>query len=88
MNVNHQEISRALRQNDVLELSKLFEAEFNQPDMHDRVLMLDVMSSAPNVEENKSSKNEDCNSSKYVSHDGTADTEDAKIGMNLSDFCI
>ena len=88
MSVFHQKISRALRQNDVLELSKLFEDEFNQPDMHDRVLMLDVMDSAPNVEENKIRQNKDCSSSKDVSHGGTGDIEDARIGMNSSDLCI
>ena len=36
-------MARALKQDDVLEVSKLFEAEFNQPDLHDRVLIFDVV---------------------------------------------
>ena len=36
-------MSCALGQDDVLEFSKLFEAEFNQPDLHDRVLVFDVV---------------------------------------------
>ena len=40
------EMSRALKQEDVLELSKLFEAEFNKPDLHDRVLVFDVVGKA------------------------------------------
>ena len=36
-------MARALKQDDVLEVSKLFEAEFNQPDLHDRVLISDVV---------------------------------------------
>ena len=38
-------MSRALKQDDLLQLSKLYEAEFNQPDLHDRVLVFDVVAS-------------------------------------------
>ena len=36
-------MARALKQDDVLEVSKLFEEEFNKPDLHDRVLIFDVV---------------------------------------------
>ena len=56
-------MARALKQDDVLEVSKLFEAEFNQPDLHDRVLIFDVVvprsfSSVSSVEEAKRHENE------------------------------
>ena len=38
-------MSRALKEDDVLKLSKLYEAEFNQPDLHDRILVFDVVAS-------------------------------------------
>ncbi|XP_028395438.1 uncharacterized protein LOC114519497 [Dendronephthya gigantea] len=38
-------MTRALKENDLLELSKLYETEFNQPDLHDRILVFDVVSS-------------------------------------------
>ena len=38
-------MSRALKQDDLVKLSKLYEAEFNQPDLHDRVLVFDVVAS-------------------------------------------
>ena len=37
----------SLKSKDVLELSKLYEAEFNQPDLHDRILIFDVVTSWP-----------------------------------------
>ena len=40
-------MSRALKQEDERELSKLYEAEFNQPDLHDRVLVFDVVALWP-----------------------------------------
>ena len=36
-------MSRALRAGDVLELSKIYEAEFNKAELHDRVLVFDVI---------------------------------------------
>ena len=36
-------MSRALKENDVLEMLKLYEAEFNRPDVHDRILVFDVV---------------------------------------------
>ena len=55
-------MARALKQDDVLEVSKLFEAEFNQPDLHDRVLIFDVVVprsfSSVSVEEAERHKNE------------------------------
>ena len=55
-------MTRALKQDDVLEVSKLFEAEFNQPDLHDRVLIFDVVVprsfSCVSVKEDERHKNE------------------------------
>ena len=36
-------MSRALRPDDVLELSRIYEPEYNKPELHDRVLVFDVM---------------------------------------------
>ena len=73
-------MSRALKQEDERELSKLYEAEFNQPGLHDRVLIFDVVASWPprplvaNVEENETSEASD------QSDDGSQETD-----MNSSD---
>ncbi len=73
-------MSRALKQNDLVELSRLFEAEFNQPGLHDRVLIFDVVASWPrrrsevNAEENETSEASD------QSDDGSQETD-----MNSSD---
>ena len=53
-------MSRALKQDDLAKLSKLYEAEFNKPDLHDRVLVFDVVASqvegVSNVDKNETSK--------------------------------
>ena len=36
-------MNRALKHDDLLGLSKLYESEFNKPDLHDRVLTFDVV---------------------------------------------
>ena len=41
----HSNISRALKLNDLQDLSKMYEAEFNNPDLHDRILIFDVVAS-------------------------------------------
>ena len=51
-------MSRALKQEDERELSKLYEAEFNQPDLHDRVLVFDVVASWPLSVSDVDEKNE------------------------------
>ena len=38
-------MSRALKQEDERGLSKLYESEFNKPDLHDRILIFDVVAS-------------------------------------------
>jgi hypothetical protein len=52
--------SASLKLSDTAELSRLFEAEFNKPDLHDRVLIFDVVASPPQrlVEENENEMNE------------------------------
>ena len=66
-------MARALKQDDVLEVSKLFEAEFNQPDLHDRVLIVDVVVprsfSSVSVEEDERHKNETRKESKDDEND-------------------
>ena len=41
----HSNMSRALKLNDLQDLSKMYEAEFNNPDLHDRILIFDVVAS-------------------------------------------
>ena len=78
--------SRALKRKDERELSRLFEAEFNQPDLHDRVLIFDVVASWPrrhsevNAEENE--KNEAGDQSEDANDDEATEIESGETGMN------
>ena len=79
-------MARALKQDDVLEVSKLFEAEFNQPDLHDRVLIFDVVVpqsfSSVSVEEAERHKNE----TRKESEDGENDkAEILETGIKIND---
>ena len=79
-------MARALKQEDVLEVSKLFEAEFNQPDLHDRVLIFDVVAprsfSSVSVEEDERHKNE----TRTESEDGENNkAETLETGMKIGD---
>ena len=70
----------------MLEVSKLFEAEFNQPDLHDRVLIFDVVVprsfSSATVEEDERHENETAKEGE----DGSKDkTEIPETGMNIND---
>ena len=84
-------LSRELKMNDVLELSKLYEAEFNKPDLHDRVLVFDVVASClrrdsdVNIEENEGSENQTSKQSEDGRHGETAEIESEETGMNVSD---
>jgi hypothetical protein len=82
-------MSSALKQDDERELLKFYEAEFNQPDLHDRVLIFDVVASWPlnvlNVDENERDKNGDSNQNEDGSDGETAEIENGEIGMNTSD---
>jgi hypothetical protein len=79
-------MSRALKQDDVLELSKLYEAEFNKPDMHDRVLIFDVVASWPRRLEDEGIKNEASSQSEDGNDGETAEIENVEIvGVNTSD---
>ena len=91
MSIFTQTMSRAVKLNDVLELLKLFEAEFNKPDLHDRVLIFDVVASRPRrlrvatVEENERNENEARSQSKDGSDGETAKAENVEIGVNAND---
>jgi hypothetical protein len=79
-------LSRALKQDDERELLKLYEAEFNQPDLHDRVLIFDVVASWPlnvlNVDENERNiKNGDSKQNEDGSDDETAEIDNMEIGI-------
>jgi hypothetical protein len=78
-------MSRALKQDDERELLKLYEGEFNQPDLHDRVLIFDVVASWPlnvlKVDENERNKNGDSNQNEDESDDETAEIDNMEIGM-------
>ena len=65
-------MSRALKQEDERGLSKLYEAEFNKPDLHDRVLIFDVVArfSDASVEENV------CNKNKEIVKKATTESDD------------
>ena len=79
-------MARALKQDDVLEVSKLFEAEFNQPDLHDRVLIFDVVVprsfSSVNVEEDERHRNE---TRKESEDDENDKAEILETGMKIND---
>jgi hypothetical protein len=91
MSIFAQTMSRAVKLNDVLELLKLFEAEFNKPDLHDRVLIFDVVASRPRrlrvatVEENERNENEASSQSKDRNDDETVKAENVEIGVNAND---
>ncbi len=90
-------MSRALKQDDLLQLSKLFEAEFNQPGLHDRVLIFDVVASWPrrpsdeNVEETnqagdiiaRNETGEAGDQNEEGSHDETAENEKVESGFMI-----
>ena len=76
-----------------LGLSKLYEREFNQPDLHDRVLVFDVVAStkyelsATNVGGNKSNENEIMKNEEGENHRKRA-SESGKVddvGLNSED---
>ena len=78
-------MARALKQDDVLEVSKLFEEEFNKPDLHDRVLIFDVVVprsfSSVNAEDDQRPANE----TTTQSEDGKKDeAEILGTGMNIN----
>jgi hypothetical protein len=78
-------MSRALKQNDVLELSKLYEAEFNRPDLHDRVLVFDVVGKASwqhvfNVKNERSGSEASAQSEDESEYESPVQT--VRVGMN------
>ena len=78
-------MSRALKQEDERELSKLYEAEFNQPDLHDRVLVFDVVASWPysvSVVDEENETSEACGQSKDGDGAETIEISNETIGMN------
>ena len=77
-------MSRALKQDDERELSRLFEAEFNKPDMHDRVLIFDVVASWSRRLEDKGIKNEDSSKSEDGSDSKITETENDENSVNTS----
>ena len=79
-------MSRALKQEDILELSRLFEQQFNQADLHDRVLMFDVV--LPQSFRSVSVEEDDRHKSKTIaqSEDGEKDeTEKLETSININD---
>jgi hypothetical protein len=78
-------MSRALKQEDERELSRLFEAEFNKPAMHDRVLIFDVVASWSRRLEDEGIRNEDSSQSEDGSDGETAEIENDEKSVNTSD---
>ena len=84
MSVFNQPLIRELRLSDVVEISKLFEAEYNRPNLHDRVLIFDVVASplrrlsVGTVKE--SEKNEVCGQNEDQADDDTADIANDETG--------
>ena len=79
-------MSRALKQEDILELSRLFEQQFNQADLHDRVLMFDVV--LPQSFRSVSVEEDDRHKNKIIaqSEDGEKDEiEKLETSMNIND---
>ena len=76
---------RELRLGDVVEILKLFEAEYNQPNLHDRVLIFDVVASLPrrltigNVKE--SEENEVCDENEDQTDGDKADIANDETGI-------
>ena len=78
-------MARALKQEDVLEVSKLFEAEFNQPDLHDRVLIFDVVVPRTFSVEDSVEDERHKNEAAKESEDGSKDeTKNLVTGMNIN----
>ena len=83
----------SLKSQDVLELSKLYEAEFNQPDLHDRVLIFDVVASWPrrpgdaDIEKTEETDNGEVDDqSKDKNHGETAVIENVNTGKNIENL--
>ncbi|CAB4043540.1 Hypothetical predicted protein [Paramuricea clavata] len=78
---------RALKQNDVLGISKLYEAEFNRPDLHDRVLVFDVVGKASWQQilsvENERSESE-ANTQSEVESEDESSVQTEKEAMNAA----
>ena len=72
-------MSRALKQEDERELSKLYEAEFNQPDLHDRVLVFDVFASWPHSVSDVDEKNETSEACGQIQSEDEGDAETIEI---------
>ena len=93
MEVGHSDLkmSRALKQEDERGLSKLYESEFNKPDLHDKVLIFDVVAlrrfSGASVEVNVSDENEEIENEASQEESGyeTTKTENVETGVNTSD---
>jgi hypothetical protein len=77
---------RALKKNDVLDISKLYEAEFNRPDLHDRVLVFDVVGKAASWQHILSVENERSGSEANTQSEDESEDESPvqteKEGMN------
>ena len=94
MEVAHSDLkmSRALKQEDERGLSKLYESEFNKPDLHDKVLIFDVVAlrrfSGASVEVNVglSDENEEIENEASQEESGyeTTKTENVETGANTS----
>ena len=80
-------MSRALKQDDLVKLSKLYEVEFNQPDLHDRVLVFDVVASqlqgVSDVDVNETS--EACNQSEDKDDADTTKISNEETDTNGND---
>ena len=80
-------MSTALKNDDLVRLSKLYEAEFNKPDLHDRVLIFDVVASptfadASAKEKTSDGNEETANQASEESNDQATPTDET--GMNAS----
>ena len=84
-------MSQALKQEDVLELSKLYESEFNKADLHDRILIFDVVASRrfsdASVEQNVSDESQGIDNEDSEDENGydATKTENVETGVNKSD---
>ena len=87
-------MSSGLKQDDERQMSKLYESEFNKPDLHDRILVFDVIASClsslseTSAEENGKCKNSEIQIDECIESNDESDCETAKneaIGINIDE---
>ena len=71
---------RALKLYDIIDLSKLYEAEFNKADLHDRILIFDVVASPPTGNTAENSAEKERNAKDVVDNEASKQSKDGNDG--------